>query len=169
MKRLSFHWEKLRDLVNMLTSFPYFVPHLPKVWSQTDNLNFTFLNLPPDAISQELASSILRQFWLDSIAKWSVILSIIRKIIRRTSFLCCKIKIYDSFNVLGTSKYNVHMYITSSQTSEGENTPSLPTFLPCGEGDMCTWFIIRPWKAEVEQGQIVWSERSYSIKIHEQI
>ena len=44
------------------------------VWSPTDNFIFTFLNLPPGAISQVLARSILRQLWLDSIAKWSVIL-----------------------------------------------------------------------------------------------
>ena len=44
------------------------------VWSPTDNFIFTFLNLPPGAISQELARRILRQLWLDSIAKWSVIL-----------------------------------------------------------------------------------------------
>ena len=33
-----------------------------------------YLNLPPGAISQELARSIWRQLWLDSIAKWLVIL-----------------------------------------------------------------------------------------------
>ena len=95
------------------------------VWSPTDNFIFTFLNLPPGAISQELARSILRQLWLDSIAKWSVIIKI-RIIIRRASSLCFKI-IYESSTVLGTSKYNVHICITSFQTNpRGRMPPPLP-------------------------------------------
>ena len=66
-------WVELPCEYLFMRKFLNVVPHLPNVWSPTDNFIFTFLNLPLDAISQELTRSILRQLWLDSIVKWSVI------------------------------------------------------------------------------------------------